>query len=106
MSSKKRNNTECCERNVIHGVVLLANKNEFEYNSADDDLDEYVISIIENISKEESEQALLNTNVDQPTFDIYSSKNLEIDEEEPQKKAKVKKSKSKLMENLFLDDFF
>ncbi|KAL5832667.1 hypothetical protein ACOSQ3_016341 [Xanthoceras sorbifolium] len=49
MNSKQHGDTEGCERN-------------FEYNGDDDDLDEYVLSIIENISKEELQQTLLNTN--------------------------------------------
>ncbi|KAL5765579.1 hypothetical protein ACOSP7_016196 [Xanthoceras sorbifolium] len=82
MSSKKRGDSEYCERNVIYGVVLLLEDGiEFEYDG-DDDLDEYVLSIIENISKKESHRALLNTNVNQPALDIYSLKYLERDEEE------------------------
>ncbi|KAL5765587.1 hypothetical protein ACOSP7_016204 [Xanthoceras sorbifolium] len=83
MSSKKRGDAVFCERNVIHGVVLLLKDEiEFEYDvfenpvtllgsiqsgrvkgcySDDDDLDKYILSIIGNISKEKSQQALFNT---------------------------------------------
>ncbi|KAL5832665.1 hypothetical protein ACOSQ3_016339 [Xanthoceras sorbifolium] len=90
MSSKKRGDTECCERNVIHGVVpFFYNGIEFKFDGDGDD--EYILSIIENISKKQSQQALLNTNMDQ----LVERKN----------KAKAKKTKSELLENLFLDDF-
>ncbi|KAL5764895.1 hypothetical protein ACOSQ2_017489 [Xanthoceras sorbifolium] len=99
MSSKKRGDAKCCEKKVIHGVVFLKDGIEFEYDGNDDNLDEYVLSIIGTNSKEEAQQALLNTSVDQ-------SKNLETDNDELQKKVKAKKTKSDLMEDLFLDDFF
>ncbi|KAL5764892.1 hypothetical protein ACOSQ2_017486 [Xanthoceras sorbifolium] len=88
MNSKKHGDAECCKRNIIHGVVLLEDEIEFEYDGGDDDLDGYVLSITDNIRKKESQQELLNTNVDQ-------LENLETYHE-----------KLELVEDLFLDDFF
>ncbi|KAL5830925.1 hypothetical protein ACOSQ4_016279 [Xanthoceras sorbifolium] len=65
MSSKKCGDAECCEKTVVHGIVLLLEDGiEHEYSGDHNVLDEYVPSIIENISKEESQQTLLTTNVD------------------------------------------
>ncbi|KAL5763833.1 hypothetical protein ACOSQ2_016427 [Xanthoceras sorbifolium] len=98
MSRKKCDDAECCERNVIYDIVFLEDRFEFEYDGGDGDLDEYFLSIIDNNSKEESRQELLNTNVDK-------LENLETGHEKLQKKVKVKKTKSKLVEDLFLEDF-
>ncbi|KAL5831949.1 hypothetical protein ACOSQ4_017303 [Xanthoceras sorbifolium] len=99
MGSKKYDDVECCERNIIHDVVFLEDRIKFEYDGGGGDLDGYVLLIIDKIRKKQSQQQLLNINVDK-------LENLKTDHEELQKKAKVKKTKSELVEDLFLDDFF
>ncbi|KAL5764856.1 hypothetical protein ACOSQ2_017450 [Xanthoceras sorbifolium] len=93
MGSKKCDYAECCEKNIIHDVVSLEDGIEFEYDDGGDDLNGYVLLIIDKIRKKESQQQLFNTIVDQ-------LENLETDHEELQKKAKVKKTKSELVEDL------
>ncbi|KAL5766568.1 hypothetical protein ACOSP7_017185 [Xanthoceras sorbifolium] len=89
MGSKKCDYAECCGKNIIHDVVSLEDGIEFEYDGGGNDLNGHVLLIIDKIRMKESQQQLLNTNVDQ-------LENLETDHEELQKKAKVKKTKSEV----------
>ncbi|KAL5831974.1 hypothetical protein ACOSQ4_017328 [Xanthoceras sorbifolium] len=56
MSSKKYDNAECYERNIIHDIVFLEDGIEFEYDGGGDDLNGYVLLIIDKIRKKESQQ--------------------------------------------------